>query len=774
MARIGVFLSKEGAGLNPLNLEDIASKLVENVQEISHVFIHEDLNTIEGLAAMEKEIKEQNIGYVVIGCGSIDKREENIRETLKRAGMNEYLLEVVNLKEMVASVHPEEPEKANEKAFHLIQTAVVKVEKSKPLNETPMRVEQQVLIVGGGVAGMSAALRIADAGYSVVLVEKSPALGGRVSFLKNLWPKLEEAEDLMRSLSIRCYQHENIIIYDYSEVKTVSGVRGDFDIEISRKPRYVNSEKIHDYEKISAGLSQDFSNKYGPKGSTAKVLYRPNAGCVPPLFLIDPENINSPEVKKLITLVPDGTVDQKEKSKTVHEKVGAIIMAFGAKMMDVSGLTNLTAAKNKNIFTAIDFESQESKEEQADSILWVVDAGSNDPKRGVPYASEVPLMTSVKQAILAKKTSNNETRTIVVYSDRRSRTKGYEEFLKTAEEKYKIEMIRGAVSKVTSQTKGLSVSLHNLIQGKEQQISVSQVVLATEVSPSPDAENLAKTVDIGCDPSGFLTETHPSLDPCSTSNSGVFVCGDCASPGDIRAAVLTAESAVAKALAVLGKKTGEPYRLKQKDEKLARFDNPAQEVSPESFQQNEEGGMNYTRLNTIFGKSESGASIPASPTRNIELTGWELSKSIAEIENIWGNGLDENAWEPKITGFASQHGGYPLLETLGREEISYSPCYRFLRIRSTAHLDPLLVLKSFFNGADGVFIIGGPLGSGKFHNDNYLAKRRFKALKGVLDAGGIEPERVKILFMDSHQVDEVAGQLKDFHNTLSDLGPLGI
>ena len=109
MARIGVFLSKEGAGLNPLNLEDIASKLVENVQEISHVFIHEDLNTIEGLAAMEKEIKEQNIGYVVIGCGSIDKREENIRETLKRAGMNEYLLEVVNLKEMVASVHPEEP-----------------------------------------------------------------------------------------------------------------------------------------------------------------------------------------------------------------------------------------------------------------------------------------------------------------------------------------------------------------------------------------------------------------------------------------------------------------------------------------------------------------------------------------------------------------------------------------------------------------------------------------------------------------------------------------
>ena len=774
MARIGVFLSEEGKGLHPLDLKAISDKLIENVQEVSNVFIHEDLNTVEGLEAMERQIKEQNIGYVVIGCGSVDKREETIRTTLKKAGINEYLLEVVNLKEMVASVHNDEPEKANEKAFHLIQTAVMKAEKGKPLNETPMRVEQQVLVVGGGVAGMSASLRIADAGYSVVLVEKAPALGGRVALLKNLWPKLEEAEDLMRNLSIRCHQHENIVLYDYSEVKSVSGVRGDFDIEISKKPRYVDSQKIDNFEKITAELTQDFPNKYGPSNSSAKVLYQPYPGCVPPLFLIDPEHTNHPEVKKLITLVPDGTVDTSEKEKIVHEKVGAIIMAFGAQMMDVSKLTNLTSAKNKNVVTAMHFESNTQAEEDSEAVLWVVDAGSNDPKRGVPYASEVPLMTSVKQAISVKKSSKDKTRTVVIYSDRRSRTKGYEEFLKTAEQKYKIEMIRGAVSKVTSQTNGLSVSFHNLIQGEEQQISASKVVLATEISPSPDTKNLAEIMDIGCDNSGFLSETHASLDPCSTSNSGVFVCGDCASPGDIRAAVLTAESAVAKALAVLGKKTGEPYRLKQKDDKLARFDNSAQTVSPESFQKNEEGGMSYTRLNTVFGKTESGASVPASPTRNIELHGWELAKSIAEIENIWSNRVENSSWEPKITGFASQHGGYPLLETLGREEISYSPCYRFLRIRSTAHLDPLLVLKSFFNGADGVFIVGGPLGRGKFHTDNYLAKRRFKALEGVLDAGGIESERVKILFMDSHQVDEVAQHLKDFHNTLSDLGPLGI
>ena len=773
MARIGVFLSKEGKGLDPLNLQSIADRLVEEVQEISHVFIHEDLNTVEGLEAMSQEIKSKDVGYVVIGCGSIDKREENIRKTLNQAGINEYLLEVVNLKEMVASVHSEEPEKANEKAFQLLKTAVIKVEQSKPLDKSPMRVEQQVLVVGGGVAGMTASLRIADAGYSVVLVEKATALGGKVASLKNLWPKLEEADDLMRNLSISCHQHENIVIYDYSEVKSIDGVRGDFDVEVVRKPRFVQSQKIANFDKIQESLTTDFPNRYTNGRTKAKVLYQPYPGCVPPLFLIDPENINHPDVKKLITLVPDGTVNQNEKEKIVHEKAGAVIMAFGAGMMDLSGLTNLTAGNSEKIHNATSFENINLKKDQEISLLWVADAGSNDPKNGVAYASEVPLMTCVKQAIFAKKMSNGKAQTTIIYSDRRSRTKGYEEFIKTAEEKYQVQMIRGAVSNITSRSNGLSVSLHNLIQGQEQKLPVDQVILAPEVVAHDDAKHLSGIVDIGRDESGFLAETHPSLEPCATSNSGVFVCGDCASPGDIRAAVLTAESAVAKAMAVLAQKTSEPYRLKQKDDQLARFDAPAKEVAPESFQTNDEGGMNYTRLNNIFGKTESGASIPASPTRNIELAGWELSKSIAEIENIW-TGSNQDNWEPKITGFASQYGGYPLLETLGREEVSYSPCFRFLRVRSTAHLDPLLVLKSFFNGADGVFIIGGPLGKGKFHNDNYLAKRRFKALEGVLDAGGIEPDRVKILFVDSHQIDEVADQLHKFHNAVSNLGPLGI
>ena len=391
MARIGVFLSKEGKGLDPLNLQTIADRLVEEVQEINHVFIHEDLNTVEGLEAMSQEIKNQDIGYVVIGCGSIDKREENIRKTLNTAGINEYLLEVVNLKEMVANVHSEEPEKANEKAFQLLKTAVIKVEQSKPLEKTPMRVEQQVLVVGGGVAGMTASLRIADAGYSVVLVEKSPALGGKVASLKNLWPKLEEADDLMRNLSISCHQHENIVIYDYSEVKSIDGVRGDFDVEIVRKPRFVQSQKIVNFEKITESLTTDFPNKHTGGRTVSKVLYQPYAGCVPPLFLIDPENINHPDVKKLITLVPDGTVNQNEKEKIVHEKVGAVIMAFGAGMMDCSGLTNLTAANSENVHNASDFEFFNFKKDEEMSLLWVADAGSNDPKNGVAYASEVPL-----------------------------------------------------------------------------------------------------------------------------------------------------------------------------------------------------------------------------------------------------------------------------------------------------------------------------------------------------------------------------------------------
>ncbi|MCH7493976.1 hydrogenase iron-sulfur subunit, partial [bacterium] len=197
---------------------------------------------------------------------------------------------------------------------------------------------------------------------------------------------------------------------------------------------------------------------------------------------------------------------------------------------------------------------------------------------------------------------------------------------------------------------------------------------------------------------------------------------------------------------------------------------------PDQFEaiQDPDGGQ---RIRLIGGGGvQSGAPIPASPTRNIELTGWELAKSLAEIENLWSDRLEdqEREWSPRVTGFVSQHGGYPLLEMLGRERRRYSPSYRFLRIWSTAHLDPLLVLKSFFRGADGIMVLGGPLGKGRFHRDNHLAARRFAALEGVLDGAGIEPERLSLHFLGPHQVGELATALRGFLGRLTALGPLGL
>lgn len=788
MSRMGIFLSEEGGALAPLNLQEIAERLERELQEVDQVFLHPDLNTVEGVEFVKSTIVGEGLTYVVIGAGSADRREENIRQAIKDAGGNAYLLEMVNLREGVAWVHDDEPEEANQKAFHLLRTAVKRVQQGSPLEPGSVRVEQQVLIVGGGIAGMTAAIRLADAGYTSVLVERSPTLGGRLARIDRLWPRLDEAESLVRDLMIRCDQHEDIVVYDYSEVEAVEGVPGNFEVAIRRHPRYVVTEKMDNLEEAIAALPAQIPDEHQAGLAKRAALYHPFDGAVPALPLVDPDHANQQALGPALGVLPEGALNLQAEPTVAHERVGAIILAVGAAPFVPEAYPHLGFGKSAHVLSALEMErllsvrgptggevTRPADGQEPRHLTWLVDVGSEDPVRGVPYSSEVPLMVAAKQAVLVKKALPEAT-CVVVYKDLRSTTRGYREFVRTAEEEYGVEFVRGEPSAVTPQGDGLVVGLYDLVQGAESRLDTELAILSTEVVPHAATKDLASALQIGVDESGFVEETHPALDPCSTPNTAVFVAGDCGAPGDLRAAVLAAEAAVSKALGVLGKKKGSPYRLVIRDQAASRYDSPCLAVAPDQFEavQDPETGRRIRLVGE--GGLQSGAPIPASPTRNIELTGWELAKSLAEIENLWSDRTEdrEREWSPRVTGFVSQQGGYPLLEMMGRERRRYSPSYRFLRVWSSAHLDPLLLLKSFFRGADGIMVIGGPLGKGRFHRDNHLAARRFDALRGVLDGAGIEPARLSLNFLGTHQVGQLADAMHDFLGRLSSLGPLGL
>ncbi|MBC8515457.1 hydrogenase iron-sulfur subunit [bacterium] len=779
MSKIGVFISREGGDLEVLDLEGIAHRLEDELQEVDHVHLHDDINTVAGLEEMGRVAQEEALAYVVVGGGSLERGEATIKAALESKGINPHLVEVVNLKEMVAFVH-EDKDEATEKAFQLLRTAVKRTQQGKPIESEHIRVEQQVLVVGGGVAGMTAALRLAKGGYGVVLVERAPSLGGRLVQLDRLWPRLDEAQGLARQLMLECHQSENIEVYAYSEVGSISGVPGNYEVDIHKKPRFVDKNKLEGLEKAMEALPKNIPDSYQEGLSMRAALYLPFPGAVPDDPLVDPDHIKG-ALSGATSLLEEGAIDPNEKEKVVHERVGAIILAVGSKRFDPSSLQHLNPSAEGS-FSAEGFERILSSGgptqgeillggKAPQSLVWLTDVGSDDPQKGVPYATEIPLMIAAKQAIMVKK-NHPDCSCTVVYKDLRAHTRGYREFLRTAVEEYGVELIRGASSQVSPQAGGSVVVVHDILQGGERRLRANGVVLVTEAVPHDETAMLSELVQVGVDKSGFLKETHPALDPCATNNDGVFVAGDCTSPGDIRTAVISAEAAAAKALGVLGKKKGSPHKLILRSREESRYDRDCARVSPEQFEVTNEGTLSQRIRVAGEGGTESGASVPASPTRNVELRGWEMGKALAEIESLWSDGLG-TIWKPRITGFATQFGGYPLLEMLGRERQGYSSSYRFLRVRSSAHLDPLLVLKTLLGGADGVLILAGPLGEGRFHQDNYLAMRRFRALEGVMDGAGIEPNRIKVAFMGPHQIRELRETLQEFSKGIQALGPLG-
>ncbi|MCH7494069.1 CoB--CoM heterodisulfide reductase iron-sulfur subunit A family protein, partial [bacterium] len=398
MSRMGVFLSEEGGGLAPLDLPAIAERLERELQEVDRVFLFDDLNTAEGIEFIKSTIEAEGLTYVVIGAGSADRREENIRQGIKDAGGNPYLLEMVNLREGVAWVHDDEPEEANQKAYHLLRTAVKRVQQGSPLEQGSVRVEQQVLVVGGGIAGMTAAVRLADAGYTAVIVERSPSLGGRLARLDRLWPRLDEAEALVRDLMIRCDQHENIVVYDYSQVESVDGVPGNFEVAIKRQPRYVVPEKLENLDEAIAALPARIPDLHQAGLEMRAALYRPFKGAVPDLPLVDPDHADERALGPALGILPEGAINLEAKATMVHERVGAIILAMGGTPFVPTAYPHLGYGKSAHVLSAMEMErllcargptkgriSRPGDGQEPRHLTWLVDVGSDDPVHGVPY-----------------------------------------------------------------------------------------------------------------------------------------------------------------------------------------------------------------------------------------------------------------------------------------------------------------------------------------------------------------------------------------------------
>lgn len=564
MARIGVFICHCGENIartvEVAAVAEAAGKLPGVVYSIDYKYMCSD----PGQGLVRKAIADHRLTGVVVAACSPRMHENTFRRAAAEAGLNPYLLEMANVREHCSWVHSDRAA-ATAKATDLVRSMVEKVRRNKSLNPISVPVEPTAMVVGGGIAGIQAALDIANGDKKVILVEKSPSIGGHMARLSETFPTLDCSQCIMTPRMVEAANHPNITLMTYSELESVIGFVGNFEATIRRKARYVDMSKCTGCgECWNKCPSKKIPSEFDAGLGNRTAIYTPFPQAVPNKPVIDAANclmLTKGKCGLCAKVCPRGAVNFKDADERTKVKVGAIILSTGFDLWDHSAYGEYGGGKLKDVIDGFAFERlasasgpttgeirRPSDKTIPRTVVFLQCCGSRDEKRGKKYCSKICCMYTAKHAMLyAHKVHGG--RAVVFYMDIRSAGKGYDEFVRRAIEKDGAEYIRGRVSKIYRRADGkLIVRGADTLAGVPVTIEADMVVLADAVVPRAGASKVAQLVGVGYDGDGFYSEAHPKLRPVETAVAGVFLAGACQGPKDIPESVSQASAAAAKVL----------------------------------------------------------------------------------------------------------------------------------------------------------------------------------------------------------------------------------
>jgi heterodisulfide reductase subunit A len=566
MRKIGVFVCH--CGTNIASMVDV-ERVVEESRKLSEVVYATDYQftcSAPGQEQIQKAIKEHDLDGVVVSACSPRMHETTFRRAVKKAGMNPYLVEMANIREHDSWV-AESREEATRKAIDLVRMKVKKVAKLQPLDEIQLPVTRRALVIGGGVAGIQAALDIADGGVEVILVERQPSIGGHMAQYDKTFPTLDCASCILTPRMVDVAMHTNITIMSYSEVEEVSGFVGDYQVKIRKKARSVDLEKCTGcgdcLQKCPVKVPSEFEAELTTRGA----IYTPFPQAVPNVPAIDREHctyfLKDGKCGVCKKVCPADAIDYGQKDEIVTEHVGAIVVATGFHFFDATLYTEYGYGRYPDVISWLQFErltnasgptggklKRPSDGKAPETIVFIHCVGSRDPSKGFAYCSRICCMATAKHAVIAR-SKVPDARIYSFYIDIRAAGKGYEEFIRRAIEKEDIEFIKGRVSRVIQKKGRLIVRAEDAFSGRPIEVEADMVVLTNGAAAQSDAPKLAQILGIGYDQNGFYSELHPKLRPVETNKSGIFLAGMCQGPKDIPESVAQASASAAKALAIL-------------------------------------------------------------------------------------------------------------------------------------------------------------------------------------------------------------------------------
>jgi len=560
MPSIGVFVCECGPNIAEMVDVDHLTGWSRGLPGVTHALRVPLLCSEEGKRLMAEKIRELGLERVAVAACSPREHEHTFRGVCTAAGINPYMMQIANIREQCAWVSGDRAG-ATRKAESLVRAAVRRVAAHVPLETPRMDVEGTVLVVGAGVAGIEAALTAAQKGRKVVVVEKSPSVGGSANRYEEVYPALECGSCMLEPKLDHLLHSPDITVLTGAEIVDVVGFFGNYTVKVHRKARYIDPSSCYGCDGcIQAcpvtGVPDEFTLGIG----TRKAIHFTYPGALPNVPLIDPRSclrFQGQECSACAAACPFGAVVFDQKDEVLELKVGGVVLAPGFSMFDATRIPNLGYGRYPDIYTSMEFEillgsggptggklvTRDGRTPR--SIAFVHCVGSRNVNHA-PYCSGTCCTYTMKFAHLARK-KLPDAAIIDIHSQLSMPGKGYMHLFNELQHDG-VRFLR------TSDTNEVNVRFMDGTYVLEvpgaapERVEADMVVLSAAMMPAADTARLAELFGVSLDRTGYFQEEHGRLAAVSSNIEGVQIAGAARGPADIQGSVVQGAAAAGKLL----------------------------------------------------------------------------------------------------------------------------------------------------------------------------------------------------------------------------------
>lgn len=793
--KVGVFISDCGGTVSKVLDLKAVEEYVREVDGVELVDVGGSFSNGEGLEKIVKAFKEGRIDRAVVAECSPETAEVKILNRLREEEVNPYLVEVVDLKGYCVLPHRSWPDKATEKAKVTLLAAIEKAKLLEPIESKKFPAQNSVLIIGGGLAGINAAIELVDMGFEVNLIEKEPFIGGLAAKLVRFFPTDDCAMCVQSPIcelkgitktSRKCLYRSGVSelpglnIYTNSRVVSVEGEPGNFTVTIEKKPRYVDEAKCIGCDECANVCPVEVPDSFNANLKNRKAIYMNTPNTYPPVYVIDESICKFKECAKCVEVCPTKAINLDQKSETVNLKVGAIIVATGFEEFNPEAIGEYHYGEYPDVITQSELARmldpfgptegipiRPSTREKARKIVMIQCVGSRD-RRYNSYCSGICCMIALKHAEMIKRL-DPETEVQICYIDIRTTGRMHEDYYERARDEGVIFVKGRPTEIILDPDSGKPVVIvEDGLTGEILNLEADLVVLSTAFVPSRGSKELAEILGIEVDEDGFFKEYNSKLRPTETKIKGVYICGGATYPKDVPTTALHASSAALKAAKFL--RSGEitkDLKIAVVNEDLCGDCEFCPVVCPYgAITTVEKEGHVVARVSEL--KCEGcGVCVGTCPKNAIELRHYTEDQILAQIRSL-ATKLDPK--ETVVLAICCAECGRCAVDSSGMFMVEYPPNVRVMKVPCTGILKVHHFLEAFNAGADAVMVVGCKPDGCHYEYGSVKAAQKVAFTKTLLKALGIEPERLEMFHMIYVEGDQFANAAKLMVERASSLG----